>query len=110
MASKEVQNASQVLDSIKPKWLPDWVKRTKSLYLYPEITVDFLLMIGYPSSDLYVVKLPHNRGGMDSQLYEGFCLSECPMKEWIKSLFNSLKKRSKKILELLLLIRGLHKL
>jgi hypothetical protein len=73
VASKEVQNTNQVLDSIKPKWIPDWVKRTKALYLYPEITVDFLLMIGYPSSDLYAVKLPHNRRGwMGSQLYGGF--------------------------------------
>ncbi|HZG60195.1 MAG TPA: hypothetical protein VEY68_06950 [Anoxybacillus sp.] len=66
MVAKEVQNASQILDSIKPKWIPEWVKRTNALYLYPEITVDFLLIIGYPSSDLYAVKLPHNQGWMGS--------------------------------------------
>jgi hypothetical protein len=78
---KDVQNASRMLDSIKPKWIPDWVKRMNALYLYPEITVDFLLMIGYPSSDLYAVKLPNNKGWMGSQLYGGFCLTECPLEE-----------------------------
>ena len=92
MASKEVQNASQILDNIKPKWIPDWVKRTNALYLYPEITVDFLFMIGYPSSDLYAVKLPHNRGWMGSQLYGGFCLSECPMEEMDQETLQFIKE------------------
>lgn len=80
MVSSDVYHASALLDSIKPKWIPDWVQRVNALYLYPEMPIDHLLMLGYPPpSDLYAVKLPNTKGWMGSQLYGGFCISDGPI-------------------------------
>jgi hypothetical protein len=76
-----VQKASQRLDSIKPAWIPKWVKRTDALYLFPEMPTDFLWEMPYQSSDLYAVKLPHTKGWMGSQLYAGFFLNYADMEE-----------------------------
>ncbi|WP_027408441.1 hypothetical protein [Anoxybacteroides tepidamans] len=78
--SVDVFHASVLLDQLKPNWIPGWVRRSEALYLFPVMSIDELLILGYrEQQDLFAVNLPDTKGWMGSQMYGGYCMSEEPI-------------------------------
>ena len=52
-----VLKASNIMDSIKPKRIPDWVKRSNAVYVHPNMENYNLASKDYKNCDIYVASL-----------------------------------------------------
>lgn len=66
--------ASRIIDSVKPKHIPDWVKRQDVVYAYPDFSNFMLANKNYAGCDLYAVKLQPERCWVGSSGIGGLCL------------------------------------
>jgi len=72
--SKEVQIASQLIDSDRPFWVPKHIIRETSNYVWPMMT-NYCLGQKHYNEDLYAVKINHlDKCWVGSQGVGGFCL------------------------------------
>jgi hypothetical protein len=70
----ETRNASRILDAMKPKWIPEWVKREEAVYLYPEHDNFLLWHMDRKEVDLFAVQVPSTQVWLGSQYHGGNCL------------------------------------
>lgn len=69
-----VLKASNIMDSIKPKRIPDWVKRSNAVYVHPNMENYNLASKDYKNCDIYVASLNPSLCWVGSIGLGGFCL------------------------------------
>lgn len=87
-----VRQASRVLDEVKPAWIPSWVKREQSVYLYPQYT-NLHLTSECDDCDLFAVQAPTEHAWVGSIGIGGRCqFDEDRDEAWAKQHTERIRK------------------